>query len=190
MMKFTAAGDMIIQKRMYEAYEGYSELTPFIMKGDARFFNLETTLNHEGEAIASQFSGGTYIRTNPEVLEDIKKLGFNMTSFNNNHALDFSYQGLECTLYAVNKSGDDTQGIPEAKFRTILGHAIVSTDYAGNLVVLKTYAGMAQASAAAIDSMSIENILGTVAGDDTILIVMRTEAEAADFVRKIDKLTK
>ncbi len=92
--------------------------------------------------------------------------------------------------YAVNKASEESQGIPEAKFRTILGHAIVNTDYAGNLVVLKTYAGMAQASAAAIDSMSIDNILGTVAGDDTILIVMRTENEASEFVRKIEKLTK
>ena len=104
-MKFTAAGDAIIQKRIFSDYEGYSELTPFIEQGDARFFNLETTLNYEGETCASQFSGGTYIRTNPEVLDDLKKLGFNMTSFNNNHVLDFSYGGLETTLKAVEKSG-------------------------------------------------------------------------------------
>lgn len=104
-MKFTAAGGMIIQKRIFEDYEGYKELTPFIMQGDARFFNLETTLNYEGKTCASQFSGGTYVRTNPEILEDIKKLGFNMTSFNNNHALDFSYDGFESTLKAVKESG-------------------------------------------------------------------------------------
>ena len=104
-MKFTAAGDMIIQKRIYEDYEGFCELAPFIKQGDARFFNLETTLNHEGETSASQFSGGTYIRTNPEVLDDIKPFGFNMTSFNNNHALDFFYDGFMATLDAVNKSG-------------------------------------------------------------------------------------
>ena len=103
-MKFTAVGDVIIQRRIQKEFEGFAELTPFIMQGDARFFNLETTLNHEGECCASQFSGGTYIRTNPEVLEDIKEFGFNMTSFNNNHALDFSYAGLERTLDAVKKS--------------------------------------------------------------------------------------
>ncbi|MBE5867729.1 MAG: CapA family protein [Lachnospiraceae bacterium] len=104
-MKFTAAGDMIIQQRIFAEYEGFKELAPFIQQGDARFFNLETTLNHEGEAYASQFSGGTYLRTNPEVLEDIKPFGFNMTSFNNNHAMDYSYKGLEATLDAVQKSG-------------------------------------------------------------------------------------
>ncbi len=104
-MKFTAAGDMIIQRRICEGYTGFTELAPFIKQGDARFFNLETTLNHEGEACASQFSGGTYLRTNPEILEDIKPFGFNMTSFNNNHAMDFFYTGFASTLEAVEKSG-------------------------------------------------------------------------------------
>ena len=104
-MKFTAAGDAIIQKRIYDGFEGFDELAPFINQGDAKFFNLETTLNYEGEARASQFSGGTYLRTNPEVLDDLKKFGFNMTSFNNNHAMDFFYDGFEKTLDTLNKSG-------------------------------------------------------------------------------------
>lgn len=104
-MKFTAAGDMIIQKRVSRDYEGFQELAPFIEQGDARFFNLETTLNREGETCASQFSGGTYLRADPRVLEDIKPFGFNMTSANNNHALDFSYGGLEATLKALDESG-------------------------------------------------------------------------------------
>ncbi len=110
-MKFTAVGDMIIQKRIFPEYQGFKELAPFIRQGDARFFNLETTLNHRGEACGSQFSGGTYIRTEPEVLDDIKSFGFNMTSFNNNHVMDFSYTGLECTLEAVEKSGFVHSGV-------------------------------------------------------------------------------
>ena len=104
-MKFTAAGDMIIQKPIYPGYEGFGELADFIQKGDARFFNLETTLNHVGETCASQFSGGTYIRTDPEILDNIKPFGFNMTTANNNHILDFSYGGLEATLKALERSG-------------------------------------------------------------------------------------
>lgn len=104
-MKFTAVGDMIIQRRIQPDFEGYDELTSFIEEGDARFFNLETTLNYEGECPASQFSGGTYIRTNPEVLDDIKRFGFNMTSANNNHAMDFSYEGLYSTINYLNESG-------------------------------------------------------------------------------------
>ena len=104
-MKFTAAGDAIIQKRIAEDFPGYDELIPFIAQGDARFFNLETTLNHVGEAWGGQFSGGTYIRMDPEVLEDLMGFGFNMTTANNNHAMDFSYEGLELTLEALESSG-------------------------------------------------------------------------------------
>ena len=103
-MKFTAVGDAIIQKRIAPDFPGYAELAPFIEQGDARFFNLETTLNHVGEACASQFSGGTYIRMDPEVLEDFVPFGFNMTTANNNHILDFSYDGLELTLEALEDS--------------------------------------------------------------------------------------
>ncbi len=58
-MRFTAAGDAIIQKRIAPDFPGYAELASFIEPGDARFFNLDTTLNHVGEACGSQFSGGT-----------------------------------------------------------------------------------------------------------------------------------
>lgn len=104
-MKFTAAGDSMIQRRIPSDYKGYDELYEFIMQGDARFFNLETTLNYEGECYGSQFSGGTYIRAVPEVLDDLKKFGFNMATANNNHALDFSYGGLERTIESLDESG-------------------------------------------------------------------------------------
>lgn len=104
-MKFTAAGDAIIQKRIFKDFDGFGELAPFVSQGDARFFNLETTLGYTGDAYASALSGGTYLRTDPEVLEDLKRFGFNMTTFNNNHAFDFSYNGFLSTLESVNKSG-------------------------------------------------------------------------------------
>ena len=104
-MKLCAVGDVIIGRRIADEFIGYSELAPIIKNADAGFFNLETTLNREGECYASEASGGTYLRTNPEVLCDIKKFGFNMTSFNNNHAMDFSFDGLLLTLDAVEKSG-------------------------------------------------------------------------------------
>ena len=103
-MKFTAVGDVLVQKRMTNEYEGFREIRDFIMEGDARFFNLETTLNYEGECFASQFSGGTYVRTNPEMYYDMLNFGFNMTSANNNHAFDFSYEGLQRTIEVLDES--------------------------------------------------------------------------------------
>lgn len=102
MMKFTAAGDALLQQRIPENYEGFDKLKDYIAQGDARFFNLETTLNYEGECFASQFSGGTYVRTNPEGFGDLLEYGFNMTSFNNNHAMDFSYEGLLKTVDTID----------------------------------------------------------------------------------------
>ncbi len=110
-MKCTAVGDMLIQKRICPAYKGFAELAPFIMQGDARFFNLETTLHHTGEACGAALSGGTYLRADPEILEDIRPFGFNMTTVNNNHLLDFSYEGLQRTLQAVETSGMVHSGV-------------------------------------------------------------------------------
>lgn len=112
-MKFTAAGDVLIQRRIPEGFEGIEEIAPFICRGDARFFNLETTLNYEGECYASQFSGGTYVRTDPEMLDDVLQFGFNMTSFNNNHTMDFSYKGMLRTLEEVNCRGLVNSGVGE-----------------------------------------------------------------------------
>ena len=104
-MKFTAVGDILPQKRLPEDYQGFSELRDFIMQGDARFFNFESTINREGECFASQFSGGTYIRCNPEVYEDMLSFGFNMTNLNQNHAMDFSYEGFYSSYEALRDSG-------------------------------------------------------------------------------------
>lgn len=103
-MKFTAVGDVLVQRRMTQEYEGFKEVRDFIMQGDARFFNLETTLNYEGECFASQFSGGTYVRANPEMYYDMLKFGFNMTSANNNHSFDFSYEGFQRTIEVLDES--------------------------------------------------------------------------------------
>ena len=63
-----------------------------------------------------------------------------------------------------------------------IGHAvadsIVKVDFAGNLVVLKTYPGMAQSVGAIVDSMNSHDIVGSVAGDDTVLVVVRSDERA------------
>ena len=88
-MKFVAVGDMLIQRRLPETYEGFEEITKWIGEADARYFNLETTLNREGECYGNVYCGGSYLRANPEILDDCKRFGFNMTSWCNNHTLDF-----------------------------------------------------------------------------------------------------
>lgn len=111
-MKFTAVGDILIQKRIPGEYEGFQEIKSYIEQGDFRFYNLETTLN-QGEFFASQFCGGSYLRMEPDVLNDIKKYGFNTVSICNNHSMDFSYDGLVNTKREVEKAGFVQAGVGE-----------------------------------------------------------------------------
>ena len=71
------------------------------------------------------------------------------------------------------------------RINTALTDSILSVDYAGNLLVVKTYAGMAQAVATCIDSLDTADIIGCVAGDDAILVVVKTNEAAAMLCQKI-----
>lgn len=86
----------------------------------------------------------------------------------------------------VNNEAEDFSG----KYYSILSHSVTSVDYAGNMAVVKCYAGMANAACAAMDNLDIENIVGTLAGDDTIFVLCRNEESAADFKDYIEKVSK
>ena len=77
--------------------------------------------------------------------------------------------------YAIDK-GDG--GELTGKYKSVFSHSVISSDYAGNTVVVKCYTGMAGAACAALDAMQWEGIVGTLAGDDTIFILCRSEATA------------
>ena len=68
--------------------------------------------------------------------------------------------------------------------------AIKKVDYAQNIVVVHTLPGLAQAVAAGIDNLSIAEVLGCVAGDDTILIATRNEAAAKSISERIRTMMK
>lgn len=76
------------------------------------------------------------------------------------------------------------------RLTTILTEAYVSSDYANNIVVVKTLSGMAQAAGSAIDSLKWQEILGTIAGDDTLIMVCRAEKIAEEIVNKFNKMIK
>lgn len=67
----------------------------------------------------------------------------------------------------------------------IFRDGLVSVDYAGNMLVLRTLSGMAMAVALAIDEMNFDEILGSVAGDDVVICVIRSESHAAALVEKL-----
>lgn len=70
----------------------------------------------------------------------------------------------------------------------ILQNAALRTDFAGNVAVIHCRTGTAQAVAAALDAMHREDVVGTIAGDDTIFVLLRTEIQAKEFAGSFAKL--
>ncbi|MDW7672714.1 MAG: arginine repressor [Bacillota bacterium] len=68
--------------------------------------------------------------------------------------------------------------------------SVVSLDHAGNMVVIRTLSGAANAAASAIDAASFKEVVGTIAGDDTIFVVVREEDQAEDIKERFRKLTE
>ena len=74
------------------------------------------------------------------------------------------------------------------RLKNIFRECVVKVDQAQNLVVLKTLVGMANAAAAAIDAMKVKDIVGTLAGDDNILVILRTTEEAQRFCEMVAEM--
>ena len=76
------------------------------------------------------------------------------------------------------------------KLRTIFRESVIRVDAAQNLVVLKTIEGMAQGAAFALDNMDDTDIVGTLAGDDTILMVFHDNMQALDFCEQVKQMLR
>ena len=76
------------------------------------------------------------------------------------------------------------------KLRGIFRESIVSIDNAQNIVVIKTMSGLANAAAAAVDSMNVPYMVGSLAGDDTAFLVMRDTESAKSFCEEVHEMLK
>lgn len=74
------------------------------------------------------------------------------------------------------------------KLRTIFRESVISVDAAQNIVVVKTIEGMAQGAAFALDNMKETDIVGTLAGDDTIFLVFHDSLQAMDFCEQVKQM--
>lgn len=98
-------------------------------------------------------------------------------------------------LKLVKKVGNDGKSyysvgtadreLHQERYDSILAGAILSVDYALNICVVKTHVGMANAAGAALDALDFEGIVGTLAGDDTIFVLCRTEERAEAFCQEL-----
>ena len=71
-----------------------------------------------------------------------------------------------------------------------VSESVISMDYANNLIVIRTIVAGAQAAASAIDSMNWPEIIGCIAGDDTILVIVRDNSMVPDVLKQFSKLMK
>ncbi|WP_424807002.1 arginine repressor [Rhodococcus sp. 27YEA15] len=93
-------------------------------------------------------------------------------------------------VYVVPEDGSPVRGVSGGTDRLsrLLGELLVSTDHSGNLAVLRTPPGAAHYLASALDRASMPEIVGTIAGDDTIVVVAREPLSGAELAAKIESL--
>ncbi len=130
------------------------------------------------------------IETQEEIVDRLKKMGMDVTQ------ATVSRDIKELRLIKVMTPDGrykyapmgHTSGSISSKLMTVFRESVVSVDFANNIVVVKTLPGMAQAAASSIDSLNWGEILGTIAGDDTIMIVCRAERFAEAIVDKFNRI--
>lgn len=80
-------------------------------------------------------------------------------------------------------------GRSPSRFENIFRESAVGVDYAGHTVIVKCFSGMANAACEVFDSMNWDNVVGTLSGDDTFFILMRTEADAEKICQSLREYT-
>lgn len=90
--------------------------------------------------------------------------------------------------YSANAARDTVD--MSFKFHAVFVESVLSIDSVDNLVVIQCYVGMANAACAALDSIQWKGVVGTLAGDDTILCIMRDRTSALEFVKQLKQLIK
>ena len=130
------------------------------------------------------------IGTQEELAKILNDEGYNVTQ------ATVSRDIRELNLSKVSVDGKRTRyatlskdkPVASDKFLTVLKEGFVSMDMAQNILVIKTVAGMAMAVAAAVDAMKWNEVVGCIAGDDTIMCAIRTVEDTAVVMENIRKL--
>ncbi|MCR5608294.1 MAG: arginine repressor [Lachnospiraceae bacterium] len=126
------------------------------------------------EELADMLMNSGYNVTQATVSRDIRELKLSKVSTEDGRQKYVVFNNVE-------------SGLTE-KYTRVLKDGFLSMDMAQNIVVIKTVSGMAMAVATAIDSLQISGIVGSIAGDDTIMCAVRTSEETPFVMDKIAKL--
>ena len=91
-------------------------------------------------------------------------------------------------IYCYTTPAQDDSNEREVRLRKIFRECVVSFDTAQNIVVIHTLPGLANAAASALDHMEIQDLVGTIAGDDTAFLAMRSVSSALVFAKEIEDM--
>ena len=133
----------------------------------------------------------TNVETQEQLLQLLQDAGFSSTQAtisrdNKEHPIVKELTSLGTYRYTTS-----SREMPEtfsSRLNTIFRECVTGFDYAQNIVVIHTLPGLAGAAASAVDAMNMNVILGTLAGDDTVIVIMRDTNSAAAFCGEIKNL--
>lgn len=132
------------------------------------------------------------ISTQQDLTKRLNELGFNVTQATCSR--DLQEMRIIKILMADGKyryaSPKENDISINSKLESILNHCLTKANFANNIVVLKTMSGAAQAVGYALDSFVWDEIVGTICGDDTIMIVVKSEKCAKQLTSKLSKYIK
>ena len=128
------------------------------------------------------------IQTQEEMILRLEESGYPVTQATVSR--DIREMGL---VKGLSTGGIYRYTLPENKetgsrFSSVVTESITAVDYAGNIVVIKTYPGHAGAVATCIDSFNMPEIVGTIAGDDAIFLVVREAARASVICERLKSM--
>ena len=135
----------------------------------------------------------TNVETQEQLLQALRDAGFNSTQATISRDIKELRIIKELTSFGTYRYSTAAREVPGAfsgRLNTIFRECVTNFDYAQNFVVIHTLPGLANAAASAVDAMKMSVVLGTLAGDDTVVVIMRDTNAAAAFCGEIKGLTK
>ncbi len=131
------------------------------------------------------------VETQEQLLAALQKEGFRGTQATISRDIKELRIVKELTnlgTYRYTTSSDELSSSFTSRLNTIFRECVISYDYAQNIIVIRTLPGLASAAGSAIDAMNISPVVGSLAGDDTVMIVMRDNNAAAAFCGELKNL--
>ena len=133
------------------------------------------------------------VETQEQLLAELKARGFATTQATISRDIkelrmvkELTEKGRYC--YTVSERRDSSG--TDLRLRNIFKEGVISAEVAQNIVVVRTMPGLASAACSALDSMDVPGVVGSLAGDDTGILIMRDNDSAQAFGSEIHKLMK